>query len=161
MNEDPIAARIAELVPVLMGAFHDLRPEQAEEEDLTMRQFQALMLVYAHGQLTLGELCTKLRLAPSTGSELVDRLITKGYVNKSGGQQDRRQVLLRLTDEGFRVLQERRRLLTERLSRFLSHFTPEDREQLLASFENLAALILKYVPSGQAPSPHGREKPTP
>ena len=44
--------RIADAVPVIMGALHDIRPPGPEEEVLTMRQYQALIVVHVHGALS-------------------------------------------------------------------------------------------------------------
>jgi|YelNatPaOPRAMG01_1025707.scaffolds.fasta_scaffold00009_26 DNA-binding MarR family transcriptional regulator len=152
MTKNPVAERIAELIPTLMGAFHELRPPQSDEEALTLRQYQALILIYAHGQMTLSELCSKLALAPSTGTELANRMVAKGYLLKSGDERDRRLITLRLSQEGYRVMLQRRRLLTEMLSRFLARFEEEDQREFLACFERIAALIHKYGLPPAAPS---------
>jgi len=138
------AERMAELAPRIMGAFHDLGPQHPDGETLTMRQYQALIIVYAAEKLTIREFCEKLDLAPSTGTELANRMIASGFLEKSGGEQDRRQAVLRVSEKGCRLLEERRRALTEMFERFLARFSPEDREEFVDSFERIWAIIARY-----------------
>ncbi len=140
------AMRIADAVPVIMGAFHDIRPPRPEEEVLTMRQYQALIVVHVHGALSLGEFCEKLGLAPSTGTELANRLVAKGFLVKGSGGRDRRQAILRLNDQGQRITQERKDLLVDVFAEFMDRFEEKDQEESTRCFGRIAELIRKYHP---------------
>ncbi|NOZ57109.1 MAG: winged helix-turn-helix transcriptional regulator [Calditrichaeota bacterium] len=150
------AEKMAELAPRIMGAFHDLGPQHPEGETLTMRQYQALIIVYAADKLTIREFCEKLDLAPSTGTELANRMVASGFLEKSGGEQDKRQAVLRVSEKGCRLLEERRRALTQMFERFLERFSPEDQEAFVQSFEQIWAIIRKYRKGG----PSEQEEPS-
>lgn len=145
--KNPRAERISQVVPLIMGTFHDIRPPHPDEEALTMRQYQALIVIYSHGQLTPSELCEKLSLAPSTATELVNRMIAKGYLQKEEGVEDRRKVVLRVSESGRKIMEERQQLLTQMFERFLGVFGEEDQEEFTSCFERIAALIEKYRPA--------------
>jgi hypothetical protein len=67
--------RLAALAPKIMGAFHDLGQQHPKGEKVSMRQYQALIVLHTNQSLTLSQFCEKLALAPSTGTELANRLI--------------------------------------------------------------------------------------
>ena len=142
MNED--IRRLAEVAPNIMGAFHDLGRQHPENEKLSMRQFQALIILNASGTLTLSQFCEKLALAPSTGTELANRLITLDYFSKVGEHSDKRQAVLTVTPKGLRLMEKRQHALTEMFHQFLEPFTAADREKFISSFETIWELILKY-----------------
>lgn len=55
------------------------------------------------GPKTAGMLATATGLRPAATTALVDRLSAKGLVERVQGAVDRRQVLVRMTDEGMRA----------------------------------------------------------
>jgi DNA-binding MarR family transcriptional regulator len=54
----------------------------------------------------VGELAERLQIQPHSAVELTNRLSAGGYVRRTRGGQDRREVLLSLTPKGERVLRE-------------------------------------------------------
>jgi len=54
---------------------------------------------------TIGELAERLQIQHHSAVELVDRLERRGLVWRERGERDRRQVYVRLTPEGRRVLE--------------------------------------------------------
>ena len=138
------AQKLAELTPKIMNAFHDLGRQHPQKEKLTMRQFQALIILNANETLTVSQLCEKLSLAPSTGTELVNRMISLDYIHKSHQGRDQRQILLSVAPKGMELLQHRRKALAEMFAKFLNPFIEEDRKSFLNSFENIYGFIQKY-----------------
>jgi DNA-binding MarR family transcriptional regulator len=136
--------RLADLAPKIMGAFHDLGQQHPKGEKVSMRQYQALIVLYANQSLTLSQFCEKLALAPSTGTELANRLIDLGYFSKDGESQDRRQVMLSVTPQGLELLEQRRLALTEMFDRFLKPFSQNDREDFVAAFDTIWMIIAKH-----------------
>lgn len=55
----------------------------------------------ADGPKTAGQLSTATGLRPAATTALVDRLVRKGFVRRVASAQDRRQVLVEMTDEGM------------------------------------------------------------
>lgn len=139
----PQAKRLAELAPKIMNAFHDLGRQHPQGENLSMRQFQALIILNANEQLTLSKLCNKLSLAPSTGTELVNRMISLGFIQKSPENKDQRQVNLTLTQKGVELLKARQAALTTMFETFFSEFSDSDKDEFVECFERIWKLIEK------------------
>ena len=81
--------------------------EQARKHELEPQQHQLLLALKGlppDAQATIGELADRLQLKHHSTVELVDRLESHGYVTRSAGTDDRRQVILHLTRAGAGVL---------------------------------------------------------
>lgn len=77
-----------------------------EEIGLTYPQYLAMLALWEHGELTIGELCKLLDLDTGTVSPLVKRLEKNGLLKKQRSPTDERSVSIRLTEKG-RALQEK------------------------------------------------------
>jgi DNA-binding MarR family transcriptional regulator len=141
------AQKLAELTPKIMNAFHDFGRHHPSGAKLSMRQYQTLIILKASGSLTLSQLCKKLNLAPSTGTELVNRMITAGYIQKEHEQPDQRQVLLSVSPKGLELMEERKQETIDMFSEFLSKLpSDEDRKNFVSCFEHIWDLLQKYQP---------------
>lgn len=79
-----------------------------EELGLTYPQYLAMLALWEHGELGIGELCSLLVLDTGTVSPLVKRLESAGLVERARRRDDERAVTVRLTGTG-RALEERAR----------------------------------------------------
>ena len=138
------AQKLAELAPRIMGAFHNLNRHHEGSSQVTMRQYQTLILLSVHGHLTVSELCEKLALAPSTCTELVNRLLQLGLLQKHSEEVDRRQVGLLLTEEGVAVMQQRQRDVVVMFERLLENFSPQEAGELVGSFQKIHDLLMAH-----------------
>ncbi|HNW59848.1 MAG TPA: MarR family winged helix-turn-helix transcriptional regulator [bacterium] len=146
------AQRLAVLAPRIMGAFHSLNRQHPAGTPVTMRQYQTLILLSVHDHLTASELCDKLMLAASTGTELVNRLLQLGMVEKHTGEVDRRQVGIRLTDLGREVMEQRQRDMVAMFEHLLGEFGPAEAAELMAAFEQIDRLLQAHLhPPQEAP----------
>lgn len=74
-------------------------------EDVTLPQYRVLVLVAQYPRRAV-DLATALRVAPSTGSRMCDRLVRKGLLDRTRTSDDRRSVRLALTPAGSRLLDQ-------------------------------------------------------
>ncbi len=131
--------------------FDVVRPLYARDSDvpglldLPVAQLRALN-VLGRGDVertpTMGELAEALDVALSTATQLVERIEKRGLARREHSDpDDRRVVRLALTDEGRRLLAERRRLRRERLAAALGHLAPSQQDSLLDALGPLADAI--------------------
>ncbi|MCH8686559.1 MarR family winged helix-turn-helix transcriptional regulator [Pedomonas mirosovicensis] len=80
--------------------------QAAEDAGLTPQQHQALLAIRAAGDqgLTVGALAERLMLRPHSATGLANRLVQHGLVARQPAPQDRRQVVLALTDQANALL---------------------------------------------------------
>ncbi|MDQ0270036.1 MarR family winged helix-turn-helix transcriptional regulator [Cytobacillus purgationiresistens] len=104
---------------------------------ITPPQFVALQWLLEDGDMTIGELSTKMFLAFSTTTDLVDRMEKNDLVKRVKDPNDRRVVRIHLLDEGERIIEEvidKRQLY---LHEVLKHFSSDE---VLHLRENLKRL---------------------
>ncbi|HOT97935.1 MAG TPA: MarR family winged helix-turn-helix transcriptional regulator [bacterium] len=145
------ARRLAVLAPRIMGAFHSLNRQHPVGTPVTMRQYQTLILLSVHEPLTVTELCDKLMLAASTGTELVNRLLQLQLVEKHTAETDRRQVGIRLTETGREVMEQRQRDMVAMFEHLLAEFGPAEAAELMAAFEKIDGLLQAHLHPSQQP----------
>lgn len=73
---------------------------------ITPPQFIALQWLDELGDMTIGELSTKMYLAFSTTTDLVDRMEQKELVIRSRDTKDRRVVRVHLLEKGKQIIME-------------------------------------------------------
>jgi len=80
--------------------------EILQDFNITPPQFDALQVLVDEGELTIGDLSSKLFLAPSTITYLVDRMEKNCLVVRVRDDKDRRSVKIKVEDKGFKLIDE-------------------------------------------------------
>src|SRR3982750_905116 len=75
------------------------------EGDVTLPQFRALVVLAVRGPQRSIDIAEELRVNPSTGTRMLDRLIRKGLVRRMRSSTDRRVVRVRLTTAGHDIVE--------------------------------------------------------
>jgi DNA-binding MarR family transcriptional regulator len=111
----------------------------AVNEDVSLPQYRALVVLRPEGGKTAGALADVLQVNPSTVTRLSDRLVRKGLVRRYRAPNSRREVRLRLTTAGRalvdQVLEHRRRAVRE----IVSSLPPASRSRLAEALTEFAA----------------------
>ncbi|PYZ99117.1 MarR family transcriptional regulator [Alteribacter lacisalsi] len=100
--------------------------EILNEFPITPPQFVALQWLHEYGDMTIGELSSKMYLACSTTTDLIDRMEKNELVERVKDTNDRRVVRIHLLDKGAEIIKE---VITRRqayLQGILGDFSPED-----------------------------------
>lgn len=90
----------------LLRRFIHFSEEAAKANNITPQRHQALLAIKGfpeRDQVTVGELAERLQLRHHSTVGLVDRLVKEKLVTRKPGE-DRREVLVQLTDHGEQVL---------------------------------------------------------
>ncbi len=83
-----------------LRAFLKFSERAAAQMGLNPQQHQALLAIKGTlgGQITIGILAERLGIRHNTAVELIDRLIANGLAERRQNPEDRREVLIDLTD---------------------------------------------------------------
>lgn len=106
---------------------------------LSVAQYYALHHIDERAPLRMGKLAKALRVAESTATRLVDRLVDLGLVARVTDAADRRAVGVVLTGGGRRLLARARRRRMRSMAELLERLEPVEREDLVRLFDKLAA----------------------
>ncbi len=134
-NVEKFTSAIQAIFPKLM---HYLNAEENRELTglgITPSQINALLVLYFHENLTMGELSSEIYLAESAATRLVNRLVNLNLVKRQGDEKDRRIVRVTLTSYGrqlSRLVFERR---SYRFNNLAQNLKPADRQGLIVSLQ--------------------------
>ena len=145
MTQDP---DIAEIANALQGGIGQLvrRLRQVHVVgDLTLSETSALSKLDRGGPTTSAELARQEQISPQSMGATLGGLEGRGLLERSADPEDRRRIVLNLTEAGREILRDRRNARVEQLAKALSRgFSREELERLMAAvplIERLAQSI--------------------
>ena len=121
-----------------------LRTERADGAEVTLGGLAVLARLHAEGASTAGVLAVHEGVRPPSMSKILEALGEDGLITRSPHPDDRRQVLVALSDRGREVLLADRRRREAWLARALTELTPEERAVLASA----APLLERLSTSG-------------
>lgn len=103
----------------------------AVEDRVTLPQFRMLVVLYTRGATKLVSLADQLHVAPSTALRMIDRLIAVGLADRQTNPANRRETLLRLTDEGRRTVEDVTGRRRREIAAIVERLAPRQRAALI------------------------------
>jgi DNA-binding MarR family transcriptional regulator len=143
-GRDAALAGLREEFGALLGAERRLRSRDSHRKEaggLSNAQVRALFVLGAHEESTAGEIAEKARLSPGAVSGMLDELEQTGIVSRVRCADDRRRVLVNLTDAGRKVLGERKRRWTKRWEDAMDGVDDRDLEAAAEVMRRIAASL--------------------
>ncbi|GGP94496.1 DNA-binding MarR family transcriptional regulator [Actinomadura coerulea] len=107
------------------------RADQGLEPAISPIQLRAVEVIARFGRLNLGGLAEELGAIPSSTSRLCDRLEAAGLIARETARADRREIVLRLTDQGERLHAQLVRRRRAAVRDVLAQMSPASRARLL------------------------------
>ncbi len=137
------AADVQELVTAVLTASRVLVSVSARslagvEDVVTVTQFRTLVVMEAHGELNLNGLATLLDVTPSTALRMIDRLLVADLVTRRDNPENRREVLLGLTEQGLRIVAKVTSKRRTEIARIVTAMPDAQRSDLVAALRAFA-----------------------
>ncbi|WP_236794607.1 MarR family transcriptional regulator [Amycolatopsis sp. GM8] len=130
---EPLLTRVMRLV-----ATHGEQPVDDAGAAMTMTEGIVLVELLGAGEVTQQQLSGQLHLDKSRVSRLCSALERKQLVTRERDEQNRRNLLVRITKPGSAVATRLRKTWRERHERMLGAMTAEERRALLLGLRALA-----------------------
>lgn len=108
------------------------------------------------GPARMSELATWQAVDRSTMTTQINRLLKAGLVHRTPHPEDRRSVVVSLTDAGRELQEESRAVARATFDSMLADWTPSEREQLTESLTHLVASMERHLTA--APEGHSTER---
>jgi DNA-binding MarR family transcriptional regulator len=106
------------------------RSQLAKQNGLSMHQLGLLMQIHYRGNCGISDIGNRFDITNAAASQLVDKLVQNGLIQRAEDPQDRRAKLLTLTEKGKEMIQHS----TERSYRWVGDLaqklSSEEREQV-------------------------------
>lgn len=135
--EDHIVASIRRIIRAI-----DLQSRRLQDRHkLTGPQIATLRAAQRMGAITISALARAVHLSQPTVSGILNRLERRGLVERKRSDDDRRSVVIEVTEEGRRVLDEAPSLLQERFRAELARLEDWERHWMLSALERIASMM--------------------
>jgi MarR family transcriptional regulator, organic hydroperoxide resistance regulator len=121
--------------------------------ELSHAQFELLIELCERGELPAGELATAARLTPATVTQMLDHLAEQGHVERVRSETDRRVVVSRLTPEGERRIEAKRKAWQSRWEQALDGLDADELRAATRVLERLAAMVEEPLAGGPQEGP--------
>ncbi len=130
------------LLPRLLGALQQHLDRNLMRYGLTFPQFVALNILEGRsGESRMGPLATAARQSAASMTGIVDRLLERGLVERQRQQDDRRSVVVHLTERGHCLMDEVKAGRQQQARKLLSLLSAEDRQCLCKVLDMLVTLM--------------------
>ncbi|RNC29775.1 MAG: hypothetical protein AWM53_00393 [Candidatus Dichloromethanomonas elyunquensis] len=105
-------------------------PEEWIRLDLTVSKTELLtmLVVERYGEVIMSEIADHINAPLSTTTGLVNRLVKNRYLQRERSEEDRRIVVIRLTEEGRTIVREFKQVITSNLKRINEILSEEEQE---------------------------------
>ena len=103
---DDLADRIIADYRVFMAQMKCAMSERLVRLGISMAQLNIMYTLQRNGEMPMSRLADVLNVSLSNASGLVDRMEERGFVERTRVPEDRRIVLVRITDAGAQVIEE-------------------------------------------------------
>jgi DNA-binding MarR family transcriptional regulator len=148
------AALLLETLPAALralgGAVHTGRP--SDGPPLNMGQLRMLEMLHRR-PWTLGDLAERHHVSASTMSRTVDVLVKRAWVDRRSHPEDRRQVLLSLTDTGEAAHREMRRRAEDSITGLIEQLPEDECARLYDGLRALQQLAARAAGHGLSCDP--------
>jgi DNA-binding MarR family transcriptional regulator len=127
----------------LMGAERRLRArdQKCAPGELTQGQMRALFTIDVRGEATAGELAKAADLSPASVSAMLDHLERDGIVQRRRSDEDRRVVVVTLTESGRALVADKRERWRERSAAALDGVSDEQLAAAADVMRRLAGML--------------------
>jgi DNA-binding MarR family transcriptional regulator len=102
--------------------------------------------IYPLSKITMGELGAALSVPLSTATRITNWLVDKGCVQRLSDPQDRRVVLIALTERGIELHNTIRKYIDERVRIVFSNLTAEEKTILFALIRKVVVNLKQIAP---------------
>lgn len=128
-------------VNLLAGAMHAAFDRMAGQLDVTAAQWAVLITLYNKDAKTPGELARFIGIDGAAITRLLDRLETKGLIERQAHDSDRRALSIELTQAARRLTPKLAEISWSENRRFLKRLTEKEGEQFMKLLRKMAQAV--------------------
>ncbi len=107
----------------------------AKATGLSMPQFGILMQLHYRGDCAVGDISERFDITNAAASQLVDKLVQSGLIQREEDPKDRRAKLLNLTDKGKELIQQGIEDRYRWVNQLTTKLTADDRAKVVEALQ--------------------------
>jgi DNA-binding MarR family transcriptional regulator len=108
---------------------------------LTAPQLMVLKEIMSDEDINIGRVAKKVSLSQATVTNIIDRLETRSLVTRERSSQDKRRVIVRVTDKTREILKTDPSVLQEEFLRKFQELSGWEQNLILSSIQRIAAMM--------------------
>lgn len=132
-DNDCCINEVGEMVQKLVRVFQLFERDQIKVNGFTTSQCYTILEIYINNQLSMNDLSDKMNLNNSTMTRILDNLVRDKYIKREKSEEDRRIVIVSLTDSGREVAEKLNGVLTEYYRKIIANIPEGEVENILNS----------------------------
>ena len=148
-NFENKAKNLMELVSTLSLftriTMNDWLPSLFTEIKLTEERYIAMYELNLQPDISLKKLSQNLMVAPSNLSVMINSMVEQGLVLRVPDPDDRRKVLLRLSEKGIETCKKADKFILDQFGVFIHKLPAEDQEELNLATEKMIKIAKKII----------------
>ena len=138
--------RFRGMFPENLSALLEEARQEGKKEGVGFNQYYAYYslgnTLYRRSEpMAMGELSRVMDIPFSTATHLVDAFVKNGYAQRSNDPDDRRVVLVELTEPGRQILETANNFVSRRIVRIMDAFTDEEQDQIITLMRKFVTIL--------------------
>jgi DNA-binding MarR family transcriptional regulator len=150
-TDAPTAERIAQIFAEFMGAMREFRCAagiRLVRAGVSMTHLHLMWILEQHGDLPMSRLAEILDVSVSSATGIVDRMEERGLVDRVRVPDDRRVVLVRISDRGREVLRQMDVLKEDLMAEIVRRLDGPRQERLAGAMADVRDQALAILAEG-------------
>lgn len=143
ITPEQCATEVMETIPLVMQ-FLRSQMRSNNSPDLSVPQFRALAFLDRHPGASLSAMAEHLGVTRATASAIAERLVQRNLVDRRERPEERRHIVLKLTQAGSEYLQQVRNTSRAEIAKLFASLSAKQRQRIV---EGLSILSEAIVPT--------------
>lgn len=137
MRNEPLKKALLDWANTFMEySLNDLT-RYAHSIGLSLAQMSILMHLHYRGACEVTHFSESLKISRAAASQMIDRLVQQGVVQRYLNPQDRRVRMVDLTDFGKKIVKASKEVQVDWVNELVNRISEKDREQFLVMLNRL------------------------
>jgi len=115
-----------------------------QERNLSAPQINSLLFIHRHGHTSVNDLAKRWGVTKAAASQMVDKMVDQGWINRTENPVDRRSRDLTITPAGKELTEEAQKYRHGWIDEFVKSLSPEDVKAITPAFEILNQKMITY-----------------
>jgi DNA-binding MarR family transcriptional regulator len=142
---EPVVDAIVDELHRMIGSLRCAGTGRMVKAGISMTHLHILWVLEHHGELPMSRLADLLDVSLSNATGLVDRMAERGLVERVRVPDDRRVVIVRVSDAGVRIRDEIEALKQDRMRSILSRLTSDQQARVLVALGDLRGAVAEEI----------------
>ena len=114
-----------------------------DKSDVSLQRMGVLFILFYKKDQSLKDLAHLLAVSTSNLSIMIESMVKEGLVNREQDKQDRRKIVLNLSEKGKDKFKKEKGRLVKKISKWISELSEEEKDKFLNSCDILVEQLSK------------------